>query len=97
VQSKDYDIFDYFTIIVKKEKDMTRLQLLKTVNIILALSFFAVSIPGIIQFVTQGAIPYSTFRAVHPIAGTTFTLAGFAHIALNFKWIKLNYFKKKKK
>lgn len=75
---------------------MTRLQALKIVNIILALSFFMVSIPGVIQFVTQGAIPYSTFRAVHPIAGTTFTLAGFTHVALNYKWIKVNYFKKKK-
>lgn len=55
-----------------------------------------VSIPGIIQFLSQGAIPYSTFRAVHPIAGTVFTLAGFTHIALNYKWIKVNYFKKKK-
>jgi hypothetical protein len=97
VQSKEYEIKILFSIIVKKEKDMTRLQLLKIVNIILALSFFMVSIPGIIQFVTQGAIPYSTFRAVHPIAGTVFTLAGFTHIALNFKWIKINYFKKKKK
>lgn len=75
---------------------MTRLKLLKIVNIILALSFFMVSIPGIIQFLSQGAIPYSTFRAIHPIAGTIFTLAGFSHIALNFKWIKVNYFKKKK-
>lgn len=75
---------------------MTRLKLLKIVNIILALSFLMVSIPGIIQFLSQGAIPYSTFRAVHPIAGTVFTLAGFTHIALNYKWIKVNYFKKKK-
>lgn len=75
---------------------MTRLKLLKIVNIILALSFFMVSIPGIVQFLSQGAIPYSTFRAIHPIAGTIFTLAGFSHIALNFKWIKVNYFKKKK-
>jgi hypothetical protein len=75
---------------------MTRLQALKIVNIILALSFFMVSIPGIIQVVTQGAIPYSQFRAIHPIAGTVFTLAAFTHIALNFKWIKVNYFKKKK-
>lgn len=75
---------------------MTRLKLLKIVNIILALSFFMVSIPGIVQFLSQGAIPYSTFRAIHPIAGTIFTLAGFTHIALNFKWIKVNYFKKKK-
>lgn len=75
---------------------MTRLKALKIVNIILALSFIMVSIPGLIQFITQGAIPYSQFRLFHPIAGTTFTLAGFAHIALNFKWIKVNYFKKKK-
>lgn len=96
MQSKEYEVKGLFTIIKKKEKDMTRLQLLKIVNIVLALSFFAVSIPGIIQFVTQGAIPYSTFRAVHPIAGTIFTLAAFTHIALNFKWIKVNYLKKKK-
>lgn len=75
---------------------MTRLQALKIVNIILALSFFMVSIPGVIQFVTQGAIPYSTFRSIHPITGTIFTLAGFTHVALNYKWIKVNYFKKKK-
>lgn len=96
MQSKDYEVGLKSTIINKKEKDMTRLQALKIVNIVLALSFFMVSIPGIIQYVTQGAIPYSTFRAVHPIAGTVFTLAGFTHVALNFKWIKVNYFKKKK-
>lgn len=76
---------------------MTRLKALKIVNIILALSFLMVSLPGTFQFVTQGAIPYSQFRMIHPIAGVTFTLAGLVHIALNYKWIQVNYFKKKKK
>lgn len=74
---------------------MTKAKALKVVNALLGLVFLGVAIPGLIQTIAPGAIPYSQFRQIHPFMGTTFVVLILIHLYLNFNWIKANYLKKK--
>ena len=74
---------------------MNKVKALKVVNALLGLSFVMVAIPGLIQEYFPGVIPYATFSLFHPLAGTAMVILVFAHLSLNFTWIKANYLKKK--
>jgi hypothetical protein len=74
---------------------MNKVKALKYVNIIMAVLFVMVALPGMLQSQFPGIIDYGTFRRVHPLAGNLFVLAAIAHIYLNFNWIKANILKRK--
>ena len=75
---------------------MNKVKALKYVNIVLAILFVMVAVPGMLQSQFPGIIDYSVFRRIHPLAGNLFILAVIAHIYLNFNWIKANFLKKRK-
>lgn len=75
---------------------MSRVKMLRIVNLLLALVFIGVAFGGLTRMFFEDLIPYSTFRQIHPISGLIFVILVFAHIYLNFNWIKANYLKKKK-
>ena len=74
---------------------MSKAKALRIVNALLGLVFLGVAIPGLIQTIAPGAIPYSQFRQIHPVMGSLFVALVIAHLYLNLNWIKANYLKKK--
>jgi len=76
---------------------MSRVKLLRIVNILLALVFLSISVSGIIQMLSPGTIPYLQFKQIHPLTGMLLIILVLVHVYLNWNWIKANYLKKKSK
>ncbi len=74
---------------------MNKVKALKFVNMVMAVLFVMVAVPGMLQSLFPGIIDYVTFRTIHPLAGQLFFIAAIAHIYLNFNWIKANILKRK--
>lgn len=74
---------------------MNKKNLLKTVNVLLALGFLLTASGGIIRFFVPALMPYEIFRQIHPLFGLFFVAAAITHIILNFSWIKNTYLSKK--
>ena len=70
---------------------MRRKRILKIVNTLLAILFLNMAMTGLLN----DYIPYDIYQTLHGQAGKFFVLLAIAHLALNWNWVKLNYFKKK--
>ena len=70
---------------------MNKQRLLKIVNVLLGLDFILL----VSSAMLSNVIPRQMFNMYHPLFGAVFTILVIAHISLNFKWIKANFFKKK--
>ncbi len=66
-------------------------KLLKVINVILLLVFFAL----ITTVVLHEVIPWGIFIVIHPLLGLLLVLLVIIHLILNFSSIKSTYFKSK--
>ena len=71
---------------------MRRKLILKVVNTLLAILFLDMAATGLLS----DYIPYNTYQIVHAQVGKFFVLFAIAHLVLNWNWVKMTYFKKKK-
>lgn len=69
---------------------MTKQNLLKIVNSIMALMFIGLVTTALLDDV----IPYDIYVKVHPVFGYIFTGCVICHVILNWAWIKANIVKK---
>ena len=75
---------------------MKKNTLLKVVNPVLALSFFAQAITGISISLFIESIPYEPFELIHEIGGYTMIALVLIHLILNWSWVKNSMFKRSK-
>ncbi len=73
---------------------MKRKTLLKIVNPLLALAFLSQALTGIFHTSVM-KISYELFEYIHGYGGYVLVTLGVVHIALNWNWIKANFFKTK--
>jgi len=71
---------------------MNKMKLLKIVNIVLGISFLlqAISVVYMVLEIAPGWL-----YKLHALNGIVFILLVIVHIALNWAWIRVNFFKKK--
>lgn len=75
---------------------MNKKNLLKVINILLAIAFFMTAMGGLIRFFFSSVIPYELFRAIHPKFGIALVILLSTHLYLNWGWVKNTYFSKNK-
>jgi hypothetical protein len=71
---------------------MTKQQLLKPVNAIMACVFLCLACTALLDDV----IPRQVYEVVHPVLGYTFLACVASHVFLNWTWIKNTMLKKGK-
>ncbi len=77
---------------------MKQLKALKIVNFFLFLDFLIVLTSVLFYKIIPGDLNGSeSMSQLHGLSGMIFVLLVIIHFSLNFKWVKLNYFTKKKK
>lgn len=74
---------------------MDKKRALALVNALLALVFLMTAGGGLARYFFPDSVPYSTFRAFHPVSGMLMVVLVGIHLYLNSNWIKMTYFKKK--
>lgn len=74
---------------------MNKRNLLKIVNPLLALVFIMTAFPGMIRNFLPDVIPGEMFFMLHPKMGIALFILAICHIALNWGWIKMTFFKAK--
>ncbi|MCF7857737.1 MAG: hypothetical protein K9N07_00225 [Candidatus Cloacimonetes bacterium] len=76
---------------------MNKPKALKFLNVFLILAFLIAVLALIFYKFIPTALQGSEFLyAAHEIAGVSFIILGIIHFTLNFSWVKMMYFKKKK-
>jgi hypothetical protein len=75
---------------------MKKNTLLKVVNPLLALSFFAQAVTGLSISLFIESIPYEPFEAIHEIGGYTMIALVLIHLILNWNWVKNSLLKRAK-
>jgi membrane-bound ClpP family serine protease len=68
---------------------MNKVKALKILNPIVALLFLSQAVTALLIFLAGDA-----FVPAHLIGGGCLVLCGSAHLALNWAWVKMQYFKK---
>jgi len=77
---------------------MKKQKILKFLNIFLIFGFLVAALSLIFyKFVPTELQGSELMYETHEIAGIIFIVLGVSHFILNFNWIKMMYFKKKKK
>jgi hypothetical protein len=71
---------------------MTKQQLLKPVNSIMACVFLCLACTALLD----DAIPRKVYEVVHPVLGYAFLACVASHVFLNWNWIKNTMLKKAK-
>jgi hypothetical protein len=74
---------------------MTKLQLLKIVNPIIAILILVQAVTALSFKFLAEIIPYSLFSTIHEYVGFCFVALVVFHSILNWAWIKSNFFKKR--
>jgi TRAP-type C4-dicarboxylate transport system permease small subunit len=71
---------------------MNRAQLLNVVNALLGVSVSVQIVTGVFRDV----LPPAVFLAVHPVNGYVFAVLAITHIYLNWNWIRMTFFTRRK-
>jgi hypothetical protein len=69
---------------------MTRASVLKRVNPILGILLINQIVTGLLR----GALSYKVYEVMHERAGIVFAIVALLHVALNWNWIRANFFRK---
>jgi uncharacterized membrane protein len=75
-----------------KENEMKKNTQLKVLNALLALLIVSQALSGLLR----DRLPEETFEHVHILGGALVVIGVVLHLALNWGWVRLNYFKKRK-
>ena len=77
---------------------MNKQKILKVLNFFLILAFLITALSLIFyKFIPTGLQGSELLYETHELSGMVFIILGIYHLIFNFNWVKLMYFKQKKK